>query len=68
MRVAFAGSPEAAVAPLRALAASPQEISVVITQPDRARGRTRRPSPTPVGAAAEVLAPVVRRDGARPRG
>lgn len=55
MRVAFAGSPEAAVAPLRALAASPHEISVVVTQPDRARGRTRRPSPTPVGAAAEEL-------------
>ncbi len=61
MRVAFAGSPEAAVAPLRALAASRHPVTVVLTQPDRARGRSRRPSPTPVGAAAEDLGlPVLR--------
>lgn len=61
MRVAFAGSPEAAVAPLRALAASHHEVTVVVTQPDKARGRSRRPSPTPVGAAAEELGlPVLR--------
>lgn len=34
---------------------------MVITQPDKARGRSRRPSPTPVGVAAEELGiPVVR--------
>ena len=61
MRVAFAGSPEAAVPPLRALAASRHDVSVVVTQPDKARGRSRRPTPTPVGAAAEELAlPVLR--------
>jgi methionyl-tRNA formyltransferase len=34
---------------------------VVVTQPDKARGRSRRPSPTPVGAAAQELGiPVLR--------
>ena len=61
MRVAFAGSPQAAVPPLRALAGSHHEVPVVVTQPDKARGRSRRPSPTPVGAAAEELGiPVLR--------
>ena len=61
MRVAFAGSPEAAVDPLRALAASHHEVPLVITQPDRARGRSRRTSPTPVALAAQELGiPVVR--------
>ncbi len=55
MRVAFAGSPEAAVPPLRVLAASHHQVSVVVTQPDRARGRSRRTSPTPVALAAEEL-------------
>jgi methionyl-tRNA formyltransferase len=55
MRVAFAGSPEAAVAPLRALAASHHEVAVVVTQPDKARGRSRRTSPTPVALAAGDL-------------
>jgi methionyl-tRNA formyltransferase len=61
MRVAFAGSPEAAVPPLRALVAAGHDVSVVVTQPDRARGRSGRPSATPVAAAAEELGiPVLR--------
>ena len=61
MRVAFAGSPAPAVGPLRALAASHHEVGLVITQPDKARGRSRRPSPTPVAQAAEELGiPVIR--------
>ncbi len=52
MRVAFAGSPEAAVPPLRALVARGHDVTAVVTQPDRARGRSGRPSPTPVAAAA----------------
>ncbi len=62
MRVAFAGSPEAAVAPLRALAASPaHEVVVAVSQPDRPRGRRGTPTPTPVAAAAEELGiPVLR--------
>ena len=70
MRVAFAGSPDAAVGPLRALAASHHEVGLVVTQPDKARGRSRRPSPTPVAQAAEELGiPVLRpADDQRPRG
>jgi len=61
VRVAFAGSPAAAVPPLRALVGSRHEVPVVVTQPDKARGRSRRPSPTPVGATAEELGiPVLR--------
>ena len=55
MRVAFAGSPEAAVEPLRALAASHHDVPLVVTQPDRARGRSRATSPTPVALAAQEL-------------
>ena len=47
MRVAFAGSPEAAVAPLRALAASRQRSRSSSPSPTSARGRSRRTSPTP---------------------
>lgn len=61
MRVAFAGSPEAAVAPLRALAASAHEVTVVVSQPDRPRGRRGTPTPTPVAvAAADLGVPVLR--------
>jgi methionyl-tRNA formyltransferase len=61
VRVAFAGSPEAAVPPLRALAVSRHEVVVVVTQPDKARGRSRRPTATAVGRAAEELGlPVLR--------
>lgn len=61
MRVAFAGSPEAAVEPLRSLVASPHEVTVVVSQPDRPKGRTGTPTPTPVAAAAAGLGlPVLR--------
>ena len=61
MVLAFAGSPDAAVPPLRALAGSDHDVVAVVTQPDRARGRSRRTSPTPVAAAAQELGiPVMR--------
>jgi methionyl-tRNA formyltransferase len=61
MRVAFAGSPAAAVPPLRALVEAGHEVTVAVTQPDRARGRSGAPAPTPVAAAAEALGiPVLR--------
>ena len=41
MRVAFAGSPEAAVPPLRALVGGGHEVIVAVTQPDRARAAAR---------------------------
>jgi methionyl-tRNA formyltransferase len=61
MRVAFAGSPGAAVEPLRALVASSHEVGVVVSQPDRPRGRRGTPTPTAVAAAAlELGIPVLR--------
>lgn len=55
MRIAYAGSPDAAVAPLHVLAASHHEVALVITQPDRPRGRRGAPQPTPVAEAATAL-------------
>lgn len=61
MRVIFAGSPEPAVPVLRALADSPHEVAIVVSQPDRRRGRGGRTTPTPVAAAATDLGiPVIR--------
>jgi len=42
MRIVFAGTPEFAVPPLAALAASRHEVVGVLTQPDRPAGRGRR--------------------------
>ena len=61
MRVAYAGSPDAAVPPLRALAGSAHEVVRVVTQPDKPRGRSGRATGTPVAQAAEELGiPVLR--------
>jgi len=46
-RVVFLGTPEAAVPALDSLTQR-HEIPLVITQPDRARGRSKRPVPSPV--------------------
>src|SRR2546429_231954 len=54
MRVAFAGSPLAAVPVLEALAASAHEVGLVISQPERPRGRVGTPLPTPVASAQTV--------------
>lgn len=60
MRLAFLGSPEPAVVALRALVAAGHEVAVVVTQPDRKRGRGSSLSPSPVKAAAvELGLPVV---------
>lgn len=55
MRVIFAGTPAFAVPALRALAASGHEVVLVVSQPDRPKGRGRVLEPTPVRAAAEAL-------------
>jgi methionyl-tRNA formyltransferase len=55
VKVAFAGSPAAAVPVLRALASSRHEVVLVVTQPEKARGRSGRPTPTPVGRVAGEL-------------
>ncbi len=59
MKIVYAGSPEYAVAPLRALLEAGKEIIAVITQPDRPFGRKKILTPTPVKAyAAERGLPV----------
>jgi methionyl-tRNA formyltransferase len=52
MRLAFLGTPEAAVPALEALLAVGHEVAVVVTRPDRRRGRGSALSPSPVKAAA----------------
>src|SRR5947199_2672581 len=51
MRLAFLGTPEAAVPPLRALVDDGHDVAVVITQPDRKRGRGGTLVPSAVKAA-----------------
>ena len=55
MRVLFFGTPEFAVASLRAVAAAGHTVVGVVTQPDRPRGRGQRIAPSPVKAAALEL-------------
>ncbi len=52
MRLAFLGTPELAVPPLRALVDAGHEVVLVVTRPDRRRGRGAATSPSPVKAAA----------------
>ena len=55
LRIAFAGTPEFALPPLGALAASRHRLVGVWTQPDRPAGRGRKLSPSPVKARALEL-------------
>jgi methionyl-tRNA formyltransferase len=48
-RLVFAGSSDFAVPALAGLAGAGWEIAGVLTQPERPAGRSRKPSPTPVG-------------------
>ena len=58
MRAVFLGTPEAAVPSLTALARV-ADVATVITQPDRPKGRSKRPMPPPVKQqAAELGIPV----------
>jgi methionyl-tRNA formyltransferase len=66
-RVLFAGTPEFALASLRALVDSGVRPVAVLTQPDRPSGRGRQLTPSPVKAycldeGIEVLQPVTLRD------
>ncbi|MBW3645042.1 MAG: methionyl-tRNA formyltransferase [Actinobacteria bacterium] len=54
-RLVYLGSPEIAVAPLRALVDAGWDVALVVSQPDRKRGRGGRLRPTPVKAAAVEL-------------
>lgn len=67
MRVLFAGTPDAAVPSLRALAGSGHDVVAVLTRPDAPAGRGRALAPSPVRLVAdelgiEVLAPDRLRD------
>jgi methionyl-tRNA formyltransferase len=56
MRVIFLGTPEFAAIPLEALAHDTRyQVVGVVTQPDRASGRSRAPEPPPVKRAALQL-------------
>jgi len=57
----FFGTPQFAVPTLARLLAGPHEVAAVVTQPDRPRGRGRRPSPSPVAErATKAGVPVLR--------
>ncbi|CAB1064382.1 Methionyl-tRNA formyltransferase (EC [Olavius sp. associated proteobacterium Delta 1] len=59
-RIIFMGTPQFAVPGLQALHQNGYEIAMVVTQPDRPKGRGRRISPSPVKQTAQDLGyPVV---------
>src|SRR3954451_7949531 len=55
MRVGFAGTPEVALASLRAVAAGAHELVGVVTRPDARAGRGRSLQPSPVALLGEEL-------------
>ena len=55
MRLVYLGTPEMAVPPLEALVGAGHDVALVVTNPDRRRGRGGTLSPSPVKAAAERL-------------
>src|SRR4051812_29816897 len=55
MKLVYLGTPEAAVPPLQALVAAGHEVLLVVSQPDRKRGRGGALLPSPVKAAAQTL-------------
>ena len=54
-RLVFLGTPEIAVPPLRALHEAGHDIALVVSRPDRRRGRGGSLSPSPVKEAALEL-------------
>lgn len=60
LRIVYMGTPDFAVAPLRALHAAGHQIVAVYCQPPRAAGRGKKPRPSPVQQAAEELGLTVR--------
>lgn len=53
MPVIFFGTPEFAIPSLRALIEEEEDVVLVVTQPDRVKGRGHRMTPPPVKVAAE---------------
>lgn len=56
MKIIYAGTPDFAVGPLRALHAAGHDIVAVYSQPDRPAGRGKKLTPSPVKQAALELA------------
>ncbi|MDH4074928.1 MAG: formyltransferase family protein [Acidimicrobiia bacterium] len=54
-RLVYLGTPEVAVPPLQALHRAGFEIALVVTRPDKRRGRGGALAPSPVKAAAQAL-------------
>jgi methionyl-tRNA formyltransferase len=54
-RLAFLGTPEMAVPPLRALVTAGFDVAVVVSRADKRRGRRGAPTPSPVKEAALEL-------------
>ncbi len=55
MKIIYAGTPQYAVGPLRALHSSGEDIVAVITAPDKPTGRKAKLTPPPVKTCAEEL-------------
>lgn len=61
-RLAYLGTPDMAVPPLRALVDAGHDIALCVTRPDRRRGRGKEETPSPVKVAATVLGLAVTHD------
>lgn len=61
-RLAYLGTPDMAVPPLRALVAAGHDIALCVTRPDRRRGRGKEETPSPVKTAATGLGIAVTHD------
>lgn len=55
MRVIFMGTPDFAVPTLRALVEAGHDVTAVVTQPDRPKGRGKKEMPPPVKETAQEL-------------
>ena len=55
MKIIFMGTPDFAVGTLRSMAEAGHEITLVVSQPDKPKGRGHAMVPTPVKAVAEEL-------------
>ena len=62
MRLAFLGTPEAAVPTLDAIVRAGHDVDIVVTRPDRRRGRGGEATPSPVKFRAQELGLVVSHD------
>ena len=61
-RLAYLGTPDMAVPPLRALVGAGHDVALCVTRPDRRRGRGGATTPSPVKGAATELGIAVSHD------